>query len=478
MARILIIDDDESMRHVLSRTVRRLEHEPVTAATLAEGRDMTRSGDFDIIFLDVHLPDGNGLTILTELTQAGSRPEVIIITGHGDPDGAELAITNGAWDYIEKTHSVQQISLTLKRAVAHHEERKRKSSGRVKALRRKGIIGESGALTRALDLVAQASESDSGVLITGETGTGKELFAQTIHHNSPRADGPFIAVDCAALPEHLVESILFGHAKGAFTGAEKDQTGLILQADGGTLFLDEVCEMPVNVQKAFLRVLQERTVRPLGGKKERPSNFRLISATNQNPEKMVRDRSFREDLLYRIQSVRIHLPPLRERTGDIRPLAGYLLENICERSGVPGKTGSHDFFEVLEDYPWPGNVREMINTLEHAVGAAGSSPQLYAQHLPPMLRAKVARARVVGPREEPDADEPESVPQAPENIPPLNEYRDTVYARAEKNYLQQLLQSTGSNMKEALRISSLSQSRLYALLKKHGLQKRQCHNNE
>ena len=472
MARILIIDDDESMRHVLSRTVRRMEHEPVTAPTMAEGLERARSGRLDTIFLDVHLPDGNGLTIPNQLTQTDSRPEVIIITGQGDPDGAELAITNGAWDYIEKTHSVQQISLTLQRALEHHQERTRDCGGKIKALRREGIIGKSGALVRALDLVAQASEGDSGVLITGETGTGKELFARAIHQNSSRAGKPFIAVDCAALPEHLVESILFGHEKGAFTGADREQTGLILQADGGTLFLDEVCEMPLNVQKTFLRVLQERTVRPIGGKRERSSDFQLISATNRNPELMVRDRSFREDLLYRIQTIRIQLPPLRERNGDIRELCRHFMEKICDRLGLPAKSGSTDFFETLEEYEWPGNIRELINTMEHAVGAAGTSHLVYAQHLPPMLRAKVARSRVTAPREEPIPQETVPITSAPEDIPPLQDYRDTICSRAERSYLQQLLKATGGNMKEALRISGLSQSRLYALLKKHELQKK------
>jgi two-component system NtrC family response regulator len=187
---------------------------------------------------------------------------------------------------------------------------------------------------------------------------------------------------------------------------------------------------------------------------------------------MVRDGSFREDLLYRIQSVRIHLPPLRERNNDITLLGRHFLEEICDRTGHPLKSGSKDFFEVLGDYDWPGNIRELINTLEHAVGAAGSSHLLYAQHLPPLVRAKVARARVSGPSEKAPPKEPQTTDPLPEDIPPLQKYRDTICARAERNYLQQLLQSTGANMKEAMRISGLSQSRLYALLKKHGLQKR------
>ncbi|MFV0348681.1 MAG: sigma-54-dependent transcriptional regulator, partial [Halodesulfovibrio sp.] len=267
MTRVLIIDDDESMRYALTRAVRRMGHDAVSAEDIGSGLALARRENIDAVFLDVHLPDGNGLSILSDLAQCPSAPEVIIITGEGDPDGAELAINNGAWDYIEKTDSIQKISLTLKRALDYRRERTGAAACQpVRALRRDRIVGDSVGLGRSLDMVAQAAWGESHVLIIGETGTGKELFARAIHENSARSEGPFVVVDCAALPENLVESILFGHRKGAFTGADQDQTGLGIQADGGTLFLDEVGELPLNMQKAFLRVLQERTVRPIGSK--------------------------------------------------------------------------------------------------------------------------------------------------------------------------------------------------------------------
>ncbi len=470
MARVLIIDDDEPMCYALSRAVKRMGNEAATAGTLAAGLKLAQTESFDTVFLDVRLPDGNGLSILTELTQTPSNPEVIIITGKGDPEGAELAITNGAWDYIEKTHSIQQISLTLKRALDFHKERKRdKCGGSIKVLRRENIIGESGALIRALDLVAQSSESDANVLITGETGTGKELFARAIHENSTRADKPFVVVDCAALPESIVESILFGHKRGAFTGAEKDQVGLVLQADGGTLFLDEVGEMPLSLQKAFLRVLQERTVRSLGSKEEKKSDFRLVSATNRDLDQMVKDNSFRGDLLYRIRSISIDLPPLRNRKGDIKLLANFFIKMICERSNIPQKGCSSDFFETMEAYEWPGNIRELIHTLEHALAASQRDPYLFAQHLPPAIRAMVARQKISTPAVDDPFEQIDDDSYDLDALPQLQSYRDEIWAKAEERYLKDLIKLTCGSVKDAIHISGLSQSRLYALLKKHGI---------
>ncbi|MGE4298219.1 MAG: sigma-54-dependent transcriptional regulator [Desulfovibrionaceae bacterium] len=490
MTRVLIIDDDESMCYALSRTVKRLGFEAFTAGTLADGLKMARNRELDAVFLDVRLPDGNGLTIITDLIETASRPEVIIITGEGDPDGAELAISNGAWDYIEKADSIQKISLTLKRAVDFHRERgSAQERCPVRSLRRDRIVGDSHVLTRALDLVAQSAASDATVLITGETGTGKELFAKAIHENSLRAGNPFVTVDCAALPENLVESILFGHRRGAFTGADKDHEGLVLQADGGTLFLDEVGEMPLSLQKAFLRVLQERTVRPLGSKEEKKSNFRLVAATNRNLEDMIETGAFRSDLYFRIRSVGISLPPLRDHKSDIRALANHYIDAICARMGIERKGCYADFFDILEAYDWPGNIRELVHTLEHALAASTYEPYLFGKHLPAQLRAKVARSRMepapaAFPTGTPGVPTgtPLGVPQGedaqapaagtgydPEALPLMQDYRDAVLAQAERRYLRDLMAATSYNVKEAIRVSGLSQSRLYALLKKYGI---------
>jgi len=265
MARILIIDDDIEVCTLLSMTIERMHHEASYALTLKAGLNENRKNQFDVVFLDVNLPDGNGLEALPRIKESPSSPEVIIITGKGDPDGAELAVKSGAWDYLQKSSSLKELNLQLRRVLRYREEKLNKQQH---LLNRDEIVGSSPLITQCLELVSRAAGSDVNVLITGETGTGKELFAHAIHKNSSRKDKNFVIVDCATLPETLVESILFGHEKGAYTGADRTRPGLISQADGGTLFLDEIGELRLPTQTAFLRVLQERRYRPVGAKAE------------------------------------------------------------------------------------------------------------------------------------------------------------------------------------------------------------------
>ncbi len=279
MAHVLIIDDDFEICETMESLITRLSHECDAAHTLDKGIGLIRENDYDVVFLDVSLPDGNGLDILPDIMAVTDPPEVIILTGKGDPDGAELAIKGGVWDYLVKPSSVREISLTLGRALKYREEKAGQTQGA--ALDLSDVVGQSPGIKASFNLLSQAARSDSNVLITGQTGTGKELFASTIHANSKRKKGNFIVVDCAGLTESLVESTLYGHRKGAFTGAQADRIGLVKLADGGTLFLDEVGEMPVSIQKAFLRVLQERTFRPVGDTREQTSDFRLGAATTR-----------------------------------------------------------------------------------------------------------------------------------------------------------------------------------------------------
>ena len=311
--------------------------------------------------------------------------------------------------------------------------------------------------------LASAAAGESNVLILGETGTGKELFAQAIHRNSPRARGPFVTVDCGALPENLVESLLFGHERGSFTGAEKAREGLVKQAGGGTLFLDEVGELPVSIQKAFLRVLQEHQFRPLGSSTEMESDFRLVAVTNRNLEQMVEDGTFRQDLLFRLKSFVIELPPLRERSEDIKELARYHIDGFCERYGLALKGFSPEFLDTLRGHNWPGNIRELVNTLDRALAAARFEPTLFPKHLPTDIRVEKARASV-NPKT-PSGAGPYANP--PQTLPKFNDFREASYAQAEKHYLNDLIALCEGEIKEACRISGLSQSRLYALLQKH-----------
>ena len=461
MANILIIDDDEMMCDLLAQMISRQGHQSASARTLSAGLAEAASGKFDVVFLDVRLPDGNGLEGLAQIRKVPKAPEVIIITGASDPDGAELAIKNGAWDYIQKPATIKEMTLPFLRALQYREEKKAQKPAL--ALKREGIIGESPQIKACLDRLAQAASSEVDVLITGETGTGKELFASAIHRNSPRARESFIVIDCTALPETLVESVLFGHEKGSFTGADRSREGLVAQANGGTLFLDEIGELPLSIQKSFLRVLQEHRFRPIGSKRESTSDFRLVSATNRDLEAMVKTGQFREDLLFRIESFVIKLPSLREHLPDIKDLTIFYMNRLCERNGIGTKGFSPDFFQVLTAYSWPGNVRELFHTLDQVFTVAQNQPTLFPQHLPDQLRIQLARASV-----KKDTPEPETPPAS---LSKLRDYRETLVTEAEKTYLQNLMATTGGNIEEACRISGLSRPRLYALLKKYQITK-------
>jgi two-component system NtrC family response regulator len=478
MASILIIDDDKEICETLSSLGTRLSHRCQSAHSLWEGRKAVRRLPFDIIFLDVRLPDGNGLDLLPELTEMVDPPEIIILTGKGDPDGAELAIQGGAWDYILKPSSVREISLTLSRALKYREEKKTRSES--ETLNVSKIVGASPRMKACFKFMAQAAHSDSNLLITGETGTGKELFARTIHDNSSRAGEKFVFVDCASLTESLVESTLFGHRKGAFTGAQDSRIGLVKLADNGTLFLDEIGEMPLSIQKAFLRVLQERTFRAVGDTVEQTSNFRLISATNRNLDEMVENQEFRSDLLFRITTMRLPLPPLRQRSEDIRALAAFKTAQLCLQYGMPEKTIDENFWETLENYDWPGNVRELFNIIERSIIAAGTEKNLFSMHLPRQLRIQVAKEQIRqmtgsevlsnGSGAEPDEDVRmigqdifQDIFDRP--LPSLKSFKGA----SEKIYLSELIRQCGGETSRILRTSGLSRSHFYALLKKYGL---------
>jgi two-component system NtrC family response regulator len=464
MANIMIIDDDPLICETISNVVKRMGHEAACAYSLKEGLEMLGSRLIDVVFLDVRLPDGSGLEALPQFQSAPSLPEVIILTGYGDPDGAELAMRHGVWDYIQKPSSVDALILPLVRALQYREEKKAKQA--VLPLKREGIVGSSTQITRCLDLLAQVANSEANVLVTGETGTGKELFAVAIHQNSRRAHKNFVVVDCAALPETLVESILFGHEKGAYTGADRPRDGLILQADGGTLFLDEVGELPLSVQKSFLRVLQQKKFRPVGGKNEIQSDFRLIAASNRDLDQMVGQNRFREDLLFRLRAFMIEIPPLRERKEDIRDLLSHYMVELCDRYRIEGKDLSPELMDLLLSYPWPGNVRELIHALERTLISARYERVLFPKHLPTHIRVQTARSSV-------GEKEPESSSLAPSSraFPTIQEMRDRVVDDAERKYLHDLLSFTQGNIQEACRISGLSRSRFYLLLKKYRISK-------
>ena len=463
MANVLIIDDDKLIRDWIANVVTQLGHSTFYAHTLKEGLGKAQSESFDIVFIDVRLSDGSGLEIIPKIKAARSSPEIIVITGLGDPDEAELAIQSGAWDYLEKPASFDAIKLPILRALEYRAERK---PGKAPiALKRKGIIGESQKIASCLELLAQAAGSNVNVLITGETGTGKELFAKAIHSNSSRAQRNFVVVDCTALPETLVESVLFGHARGAFTGADRSEEGLIKQADGGTLFLDEIGELPFLIQKRFLRVIQEHRFRPVGGRQEIESDFRLVAATNRNLESMVQQGRFREDLFFRLRTLIIELPPLTELLEDIKKLTVFYMNDLCERFGIEPKGASPEFWDIVTQYKWPGNVRELIQALEKALLSAKDEPMLFPKHLPTYIRIQVARSSF--PKKPASQGQPEIRSSVPKGPLKLKEIRKAAVSEAEQQYLKDLISFTGGDNHKACQFSGLSRSRFYTLLKKY-----------
>lgn len=465
MSKILIVDDDIDFCDMLTEMVIRMGHETRCAYTIAQAKTFSETHKFDVIYMDVRLPDGNGIDLIPDLRSMSYSPEVIIITAAGSADGASLAIKNGAWDYIEKPSSVGKMTLSLVRAIEYRTQRIQ--SKPLKALKRQSIVGNSQKIQDCLDLVAQVADTNVPVLITGETGTGKDLFARAIHENSSRIEKNFVIVDCAALPETLVESVLFGHQKGAFTGADHTTDGLLKQADGGTLFLDEIGEMSLNIQKSFLRVLQEHKFRPVGGKSEVTSHFRAIAATNRDLNEMVKEGSFRSDLLFRLEGVHIHIPPLRLRKEDIRALTIHYIDRICQRGKLETKGVSEDFISVLESYEWQGNVRELVHAVEHAIYSALELPTLFPQHLPSQIRIHIACSSIEKNSSAVDKENILFSDNTP--LPSIQVMRDKLFAKAEKEYLEKLMAHTKTDIKEACRISELSKPRIYALLKKYNI---------
>jgi two-component system NtrC family response regulator len=474
--KVLIVEDDPSFREALLRRLKAAGYDGRGAASVREGLLAAQEFEPAVICLDVNLPDGNGVEAVGTFAESPGHPEVLVLTGAATPDGAEQAIRSGAWDYLAKAEALEELDGAIKRAVDYHAQQ---GLAVPRALDLGKMVGRSPAMKALYDKLAQAASCEAKVLVTGESGTGKELAAWAIHSNSRRREKSFVVVDCAALPEDLVESMLFGHRKGSFTGAVESRVGLVEQADGGTLFLDEVAELPLGVQKAFLRTLQEKRFRPVGGDREVRSDFRLVAATNRDLDQMVAEGTFRADLLFRLRALHIKLPALRERGDDIREIAHDAVNRICDREqGGDGAKGlSPEFLQALARYPWPGNVRELLNACEQAVAAAWNHPALQPVHLPLEVRARVVRAGIAAPQPEPLAERQPFVPAVVHGEPPsgngealsplatLEEHRHA----STQHYLEDLLRTTRADVTEACRISGLSRSRFYALLKEHGL---------
>ena len=393
--RLLIVDDEKSLRDMLQLLFHKQGFEATTAANFTEGVAAAIRLNPDVILCDIKMPDGNGLDLLSRVRAEGMPTPVIMITAHTSTEDAIQALKRGATDYIPKPFNNDELVMIVRRALGEKQLQdenvylRQELAGKYTFA---NIIGRGSRMQEIFRTIERIGKVSSTVLVTGESGTGKEVIARAIHFASVRKDKKFVSINCGALPETLLESELFGHERGAFTGAVREKRGLFQEADGGTLFLDEISETTPTMQVKLLRAIQEKLVRRVGGNEEISCDVRIIAATNKDLNDLVADGRLREDLFYRINVIPIALPPLRSRTEDVAPLTTHFIAKICKEQKIPEKKISIEAMRLLEAYPWPGNVRELENTLERTV-ALEAGPVINASSLPETVALGV-RTRV------------------------------------------------------------------------------------
>lgn len=365
--KVLIIDDERSIRNTLKDILEFEGHEISLAADGKEGLELAAANNFDVIFCDIKMPGMDGVEVLEKMIENGVESSIVMISGHGTIDTAVECIKKGAFDFIQKPLDLNRVLITLKNATDKTTLVKETKILKKKIPGVQEIIGESEPIIRIKEMIDRVASTDARVLITGSNGTGKELVARWLHEKSNRASMPFIEVNCAAIPSELIESELFGHEKGAFTSAVKQHKGKFEQADGGTLFLDEIGDMSLSAQAKVLRVLQENKLTRVGSDKDINVKVRVIAATNKNLREEIDKGNFREDLYHRLSVILIHVPSLAERRDDIPLLTNYFIKQICNESGMPVRNISQDALEEMKSYAWTGNIRELRNVVERLI---------------------------------------------------------------------------------------------------------------
>src|SRR5882762_4614188 len=450
-ARILVVDDEPLMADSLRQNLAEEGFVVDTAATGAQAIEQFDVGGHQLAICDLQLPDMDGLEVLRHIKEARPATEVIVVTGYGTVARAVEATKAGAFYFVEKPFDFDQMLPLVEKALERRELKAETESMRRQLSTRAeyfNIIGASKQMQTIYETIESVAKSDANVLIVGESGTGKELIANAIHYNSLRSKKPFIKVNCAALPKELIESELFGHTKGAFTGAHADKEGLVQHAAGGSLMLDEIAEMPVELQPKLLRVLQERTCRKIGSEKSYPVDFRLITSTNRMPADAIREGLLRDDLFYRISTITIHVPPLRERMEDIQLLTDHFLTLYAAKYARPIEGVSQAAYQRLFDHAWPGNVRELQNVIERAV--------------------LLAKGNRIEPVDLPfdDGSLPEGSGTALSwDVPPNMTLEDI-----EKFVIERTLQRTGGNKQKAANMLGIYRPRLYSKIKKYKIE--------
>jgi len=448
--RILVVDDEQGMCELIETDLRLRDFASAWFTSAQPAFDELCRSDFDAVLTDLKMPDMDGIEFCTRVV--ANRPDipVVVMTAFGNLETAVAAIRAGAYDFVTKPIEMEILALILNRAVQHHHlQRQIKSLSEAvqQTSQFEEMLGESPVMQKVFDQLTRIADSESSVLILGESGVGKELVARALHRRSRRHDKPFVAVNCAALPDTLLDSELFGHVKGAFTDARADRKGLFVQAQGGTLLLDEIGEMPLSTQPKLLRALEENRVRPVGGEGEVAFDVRIVAATNHDLETAVEEGRFRKDLFFRINVIQLELPPLRSRGSDILLLAQRFLDAFAARSGKQVVSLSEAVAEKLLAYSWPGNVRELRNSIERAV-ALTRHDRLTVEDLPEKIRAYRRSQLLI------DGGDPSE-------LAPLEEI--------ERRYILHVLQSVAGNRTLAARTLGLDRKTLYRKLRQYGL---------
>ena len=456
--RVLVIDDEKNMRHMLQIMLKKAGYMAETASDGADGLEKMSKTEFDFILCDLRMPKMDGMAFLNAAHEKYREKTFIMMSAFGNMDDALEAMKIGAYDYISKPFKTDEVLLTLKKA----EEREHLKAENIKLKQEKSqrysfenIKARSESMRHVFDLVQKVAGHKTTVLITGESGTGKDLIAREIHSTGVRSSAPMVSINCGSIPENLLESELFGYKRGAFTDAVKDKPGRFEEANGGTMFLDEIGELPLPLQVKLLRVLQEEEITPLGGVGSKKIDVRVIAATSKDLHKEIEEGRFREDLFYRINVMTIHLPPLRERTGDIPLLVGYFIDMFNKKLQKDLEALSSEAMPVLTRYPWPGNIRELENVIERAVLLA-KGRFITPEDLPEHIRTHVPSQYAF-----------------PSGQPPEDSFSiRKASTRLERDLIQKALERTGGNLTQAARILEISRPTLDAKIKEYELKKR------
>jgi two-component system, NtrC family, response regulator AtoC len=494
--RVLIIDDDQSMLELAEFHLHARGYESARAETGEEGLKLVEGSQFDVVLTDLQLPDLGGIEVVKRLKKISPESEIIMISGHGSVAKAVEATKAGAFYFVEKPVEFEELMVLIEKAVERGQQAEEIRQLRGRLTNRASyynIIGSSKAMQNIYEMIDSVAESDANILIIGESGTGKELIANAIHYKSLRAKKPFVKINCSALPKDLIESELFGHTKGAFTGATMDKIGLISRADEGSLLLDEIGEMPVELQPKLLRVLQERVFYRLGSDRAQQASFRLISSTNRDPSKAINEGRLREDLYYRINTIEIQVPPLRERIEDIQHLAEHFLLELAEKYQRPVSRISKESYQRLFEHSWPGNVRELQHAIERAIllcknDVVDVEALPFAQTTARAMAATTAASsmpetvQVSGPGQvnNTNADEAangsgssfdaigrmivDKVPEPKSGAEPVD-----VFSEVERSVVSAALARTRGNKQAAANLLGIYRPRLYSLIKRHNL---------